>query len=328
MEGRPDKPKPGGDEEENAGLSERRRAAAAAFTKPQPSFAEWRAARDREDAAELKARDKAEAGVSSAGTRVASAEPPQPPAGPPSPPAGPPRPPAESSEDKRRRRARFWALLTFLIVLPIALALVLSPLLHHWREVDDNPFERRNETTVVTKVTVGRSPSKKVTVTRAPGNPPKKTTANETTTTGRTRETTTTVGPAKDALFVTALGNSGLLLVRIGIALLTAWIAAAAVQRAILGRFGVKVGPIDIAELPEVAAKSLDALNDCVEALESKVKKLEERAKTGWEPEEAIVWGAEVTRLDAEIDESKDRARYWTSRLRSSDWGRGSSSDW
>ena len=71
---------------------------------------------------------------------------------------------------------------------------------------------------------------------------------------------------------------------RIGIALLTAWVAAAAVQRAILGRFGVKVGPIDIAELPEVAAKSLDALNDCVEALEAKVKKLEEKAKTEWGP--------------------------------------------
>jgi hypothetical protein len=277
MERHSDKPESGGGgEEEGVKLSGKERAIAALSRKY--DFTAWRAARKREEeAAELKALAAAEAGGRSADPSMA---PPEPPKLPPE----PPKPPPETPEDKRRKRARSWGLATFFVVLPLALGLVLSPVWNHWRELDDGPFERRSETSAVTKVTAGSSPSKKVTVTRGPGTS-KKTTANETTTTGTTTETTTTVGPAKDSLFVTALGNSGLLLVRIGIALLTAWVAAAAVQRAILGRFGVKVGPIEIAELPEVVV-GLDGVKKLVDNLTVQVAELEKKLKPKLEKNE------------------------------------------
>ncbi|HUP24990.1 MAG TPA: hypothetical protein VNB06_18875 [Thermoanaerobaculia bacterium] len=222
-------------------------------------------------------------------------------------------PTGETPEARDRRKARTAAQWTFGIVLVAALALVLVPTLGHAGELLDNPFERTEESTV-TKVTTGDTPSTKETTSTGatPG------TSTETTTTGKKTETTTTVAPADDSLFVTALGNGGLLLVRLGIALLTAFVAAAAVQRAILGRFGVKVGPVEIAELPEIAAQGLEALKDIVSKLEARIKALEERARTAADVTERRALEAEIAEADVALDMTKQRVQRAIDRLRDS----------
>jgi hypothetical protein len=56
------------------------------------------------------------------------------------------------------------------------------------------------------------------------------------------------------------LGNTGLVLVRVGLLLLAAFIAAATIQRVLVGQYGgLKVGSIDIAELTDESVGKLGA---------------------------------------------------------------------
>jgi hypothetical protein len=236
----------------------------------------------------------------------------------------------ETPEAKARREAQTAAQVAFVLVLIVALVAVLTPTLGHLGELWDNPFERTQRTTV-TKVTSG-TPSTSVTTTTGESKETASSAASAapeaaketattgrstaTTTTGQSTETTTTVAPADESLFVAALGNSGLFLVRLGVALLTAFVGAAAVQRAWLGRFGVKVGPVEIPELPEATAVGLEGLKDTIEKLTVRVKSLEEKAKPAPGTAEAFAFEEEVGAMDVELEASKLRVQGAIDRLR------------
>jgi hypothetical protein len=72
----------------------------------------------------------------------------------------------------------------------------------------------------------------------------------------RTVETTW----AEESVFDKALAGGGAVLVRLGMVVAAAFLAGAAAQRAYLAHFALELGPIKLAELPETADASRDAV--------------------------------------------------------------------
>lgn len=86
---------------------------------------------------------------------------------------------------------------------------------------------------------------------------PRKTTKTVVTQTGtETEKTETTTAEADESLLERSLAAGGLLLFRVGIVALAAFLAGAVVQRTVLGNFAIKVGGV---EVPELAAETLDS---------------------------------------------------------------------
>lgn len=123
-----------------------------------------------------------------------------------------------------------WARFTAAVVALLALVVVVVPGVVHL-DLFSDPYEA--PTVVTERLTIGPS--------------------------GETLERTTE--PGDDPLIERALAPGGLLLVRLGIAALAAFLAGAVVQRTLLGRFGIKVGGLEVPELEKAAAASDDALS-------------------------------------------------------------------
>jgi hypothetical protein len=70
-----------------------------------------------------------------------------------------------------------------------------------------------------------------------------------------------------------AFAEGGLLLLRVGIVALAAFLAGAVVQRTLLSDFALKVGPVEVPELRRAAAVSDRALGDLTAALDSQAEK-------------------------------------------------------
>jgi hypothetical protein len=85
----------------------------------------------------------------------------------------------------------------------------------HWRTVLDDPFKARVTTTRIEK--------------RVAGHP-------------KTVQTTT--AEAKEPIFDRALAAGGLVLLRLGLVIVAAFLAGALVQRAILANFEIQAGPV------------------------------------------------------------------------------------
>lgn len=90
-----------------------------------------------------------------------------------------------------------------------------------------------------------------------------------------TKETTTTNTEASEDLLTRSLSSGGLLLLRIAVAGLAAFLAGAVIQRAVLGRFDIKVGPIELSEL----GKAAEAASGGIEKLSRRFTEVEKGLK-------------------------------------------------
>lgn len=78
----------------------------------------------------------------------------------------------------------------------------------------------------------------------------------------------TTTSPADPSLAERALGDGGLLLLRLGVVALAAFLAGAVVQRTALARFDLKVAGLEIPDITEAADKAIAALTARLEEQE------------------------------------------------------------
>jgi hypothetical protein len=140
-------------------------------------------------------------------------------------------------------RADWWARLTALVVLIAGLAVIVAPTLLHIDEVWENPFVPAQ--TKVEEITI-----------RPDGTTIEKTTTSE----------------AERSFAERSLASGGLLLLRLGAVAVAAFLAGAVVQRAILGRFDVKLGPFELPEAKQTAEASEAALAAVQEELGRQVQ--------------------------------------------------------
>jgi hypothetical protein len=140
--------------------------------------------------------------------------------------------------EKAEARATAWAQGAAVAVLVVGTVLVLVPAIIHLGEAWKNPFEPASSVTTV----VTESPGKQV--------------------------TKTTTAEASRSFVERSLASGGLLLLRIGIIALAAFLAGAVVQRTILGVFAMKLGPL---EVPELAKRTAEASDEAVEQIKGEL---------------------------------------------------------
>jgi hypothetical protein len=76
--------------------------------------------------------------------------------------------------------------------------------------------------------------------------------------------TTTTTQEADDSLVERLFSSGGLLILRLGLVAAAAFLAGAVVQRTLLGEFAIKIGPVDVPQLKDVAKAADDLGRDVV----------------------------------------------------------------
>lgn len=143
-------------------------------------------------------------------------------------------------------QATTWAQIFAALVLIVGAVLVVVPTAIHLGEAWKNPFEPSTTTTTVVTV----SPE------------------------GKTTKTTT--AEASRSFVERSLASGGLLLLRIGIVALAAFLAGAVVQRTILGRFDMKLGPL---EVPALAQKAAEASDQALEEVKAELGRQVEATK-------------------------------------------------
>lgn len=92
---------------------------------------------------------------------------------------------------------------------------------------------------------------------------------------GKPTETTINRQPAEGSWTERALGDSGLLLLRVAVVVLAAFLAAAAMQRLVMGDYALKVGPVEVPALTAASEDALTAIKADLEALGARLSKLE-----------------------------------------------------
>lgn len=137
--------------------------------------------------------------------------------------------------------------------------------------------------------TVVRAPGRKVTVRRSAETTPRQPALPRTV----ARTTKTAQRSAVERL----LGDDGIVLPQYGVLLLAAFIAAAAMQRALVGRYGIKLAGLELAEIGESAADGLEELRNKLAA--SDAKHLEADAKL---KEQLIVALQHVAYLEGKVN--------------------------
>jgi hypothetical protein len=171
----------------------------------------------------------------------------------------PPKPQDEDPEkaaEMERDRANFFARVAFCVVFAAGISVVLLPAVPYVKDIlSENPFTLRTTVKTVEKTSSG----------------------------GET-ETTQTKSEANEGLIERSLAAGGLLLLRSGVVVLAAFIAAASVQRTLLGDFRIKVGPL---ELSEVAGSSAAALEKVKKDVQSSIDELENDVRAGLEESDA-----------------------------------------
>ena len=109
----------------------------------------------------------------------------------------------------------------------------------------------------------------------------------------RGRTVTVTSKPADDSTLERALGEGGLLLVRVGIAAAAAFLAGAVVLRVLLGRYGFKAGGLEMDDVTSAAEASVEALEAMKAIVDEHQSTLASTMRTA---AEAMVLAAEATR--------------------------------
>jgi hypothetical protein len=141
---------------------------------------------------------------------------------------------AMAQEDAANRRARQAAT----VVAVVGLIVVFLPAAFHARDVFGDPF-RAGTTTKTVTTTVG----------------------NETT------KTETTTSPSAQSLLDRGLATGGLLLLRLGIVALAAFLAGAVVQRIKLGDFALKLGPLELPALQRLTKNTYKSVENLTTAV-------------------------------------------------------------
>jgi hypothetical protein len=132
------------------------------------------------------------------------------------------------------------------VVLVLGLILVVGPAVRYGGTIWANPFQPRTVTqTVTTQLPSGG------------------------------RRTQTTTREASEPFIERTLAPSGLFLFRIALVAIAAFLAGAVMQRTLLGRFAMKVGPVEVPDLRQAAAASEEALAQVIGELERQKKATE-----------------------------------------------------
>jgi hypothetical protein len=171
-----------------------------------------------------------------------------------------------------RKTANIVALATFAGVLLVGLFLVAR----------HGSIDSPKTTTTVTKSAVsartGQSQVTKQVVTDSNG----KTNTTETTVSPNSPESTTTTTVSGGKSFSErVLGDEGLVFLQIGLVLLAAFVAAAAIQRVLVGQYAFKFAGLEIGDLATASAESIEELQSSLTAVQEgaakDVKKLRVR---------------------------------------------------
>jgi hypothetical protein len=156
-----------------------------------------------------------------------------------------------------------------------------ADLRHHESSLYADPTAHRVQTVIVTRQNGrGARPRVTTTVTRTrigKKKPAEITTRVVTSSPASGKQTTVTLREADDSLLDRALAGAGFLFFRIGLAALAAFLAGAVVQRTLLGSFAMKVGPVELPDLPAAANASMSAIRDVKDSLKRQTSTLGRR---------------------------------------------------
>lgn len=134
-------------------------------------------------------------------------------------------------DDARERGANKWARIAAVAIGAVGLVLVLLPAIGHVGAIFEDPFASPRTTVRVVKTEPGGAET-----------------------------VTETTSDASRTFLEKSLAAGGLLLLRLGIVALAAFLAGAVVQRILLANFALKLGPLEVPEIKRAAAASEDAL--------------------------------------------------------------------
>jgi hypothetical protein len=180
---------------------------------------------------------------------------------------------SDSAKKTLERRADNAARATAAVVLVVGLIVIVLPALLHMGDVWRNPFVP--------------SQTEVVEVTMQPDG---------------TKVTKTTTEEAPRSFVERALAAGGLLLLRIGAVVLASFIAGAAVQRAILGRFDMKLGPLELPDLKDTAEETEAALGAVQQELKSQVGATKEAMKVAAVATQGVIaLRSQLTELSNEV---------------------------
>jgi hypothetical protein len=111
------------------------------------------------------------------------------------------------------------------------------------------------KTTKVVEQT-GKDPATRTTTTETVGDTPEK-----------PAETTTTTEEGERTFLERALGDDGLVLLQIGVAVLAAFLAGALIQRVLLGEYGFKLGTLELGTIARASTQGIKELGDDLKKL-------------------------------------------------------------
>lgn len=147
----------------------------------------------------------------------------------------PPAPSARAPEDIWARRAAIAVALLGLVVVVVPAAL------HIGQVLGDDPFVARKRTVTVVREVDGKT------------------------------DTETTTSPEDTAVLDRALSSGGLLLLRLGVVAIAAFLAGATVQRVIAGDFSGKFGPLELRRVSKAAAASSTTVKELAQGVEDQM---------------------------------------------------------
>lgn len=190
----------------------------------------------------------------------------------------------ETSEEHREGRAHIGGLIAAVVAGLLGIVLVLVPAVVNLGSVWNDPFK------------------------------PRQTIERVVTTTPDGKTVTKTTQKEEGSFLDRSLAEGGLLLLRFGIVVIAAFLAGAVVQRAILGRFDITLGPLSFPELKQVAAGTEKALEDLKLQLQAQKDATEDVASSTARALDDLVQtlaqleashDAALSLLDVDLDETR-----------------------
>lgn len=185
----------------------------------------------------------------------------------------------------RKQTADIVSLLASLVVFAGGLVVVVWPSLQHHGTLFADPWAPRTTTTRVEK-TAGSQTDKPKVATTVTGRAAGDSAGGGATTTvteraGIATEVTKTTAEADLSLIERGLGTGGLLLLRLGLVAMAAFLAGAVIQRTILGRFAIELGPVKVPELSETAEAAQGAITTARQGLEAQIREVSNASESG-----------------------------------------------
>jgi len=156
------------------------------------------------------------------------------------------------------------------LVALVGLALVVYQAQKHSGDLIQNPYAPHLTTATVTKTTT--QPKTVTTTTEKDENGSGRAVTTEVRrSAGPTTDRTVTRAPVNDSVLERSVAGGLIVLLQIGIVVLAAFLAGAAAQRIVLARYAVKIGTLEIGDLPEAADASNKAIQDLRQSFEAQL---------------------------------------------------------